>query len=105
MTTEDETREQGVEFGPLTEELKEESYPQEKSALLDEYGERAIELEDGEQTLDQILGPLGETTYNSAEDVMQDVIGNVSQEAIGRENYTDRGGGPPGEEDHDEESL
>ena len=64
MSSEDDTREQGVEFGPL-----------------------------------------GGKTYESAEDVIQDVVGNVSTEAVGRENYTDRGGGPPGEEQSDEESL
>ena len=105
MSSEDDTREQGVEFGPLMDDLEAETYPQEKDELLATYGDREVDLQDGAETLNDILGPLGGKTYESAEDVIQDVIGNVSTEAVGRDNYTDRGGGPPGEEQSDEESL
>lgn len=92
MTISDKTRKLGVQFGPLADDLKAEQYPIEKTKLVEEYGGREIELEDGNQTLGEILGPLGETTFQSGDDVMQGVIGNVSQEAIGRKNYSDRGG-------------
>lgn len=92
MPTDDESREQGVEFGSLADELENEEYPIEKSELLETYGDREIELQDGEQTLQEVLDPLGETTFESAEDVVQSVIGMVSDDAIGRKNYSDRGG-------------
>lgn len=105
MTSEDDSREHGVEFGPLADDLQSESYPQEKSELLSEYGAREVDLEDGTQTLQAVLGPLGGTTYSSAEEVMRGVVGNVDDGAIGRKNYTDRGGGRAGEEERAEESL
>jgi len=104
MPTDDQRREQGVEFGSLADDLESEEYPKSKEALLEEYGPAEVELEDGAQTLQEILGPMGETTYESAEDVMQDIIGNVSEEAVGRQNYTDRGGTTK-EGERNEESM
>lgn len=92
MPTSDESREQGVEFGSLADELENEEYPIDKSELLEAYGDREIELQNGGQTLKEVLDPLGETTFESAEDVTQSVIGMVDDEAIGRKNYSDRGG-------------
>ena len=92
MPTSDESREQGVEFGSLADELGNEKYPIDKSELLETYGDREIELQNGGQTLREVLDPLGETTFESAEDVTQSVIGVVDDEAIGRKNYSDRGG-------------
>ena len=40
MSSEDDTREQGVEFGPLMDDLEAEAYPQEKDQLLATYGDR-----------------------------------------------------------------
>lgn len=112
MPTDDERREQGVEFGPLADELTDEDFPLDNATLLEMYGEREIHLEDGSETLDNVLGPLGETTFDSADDVMQDVIGMVGDEAIGRKNYTDRGGVTSeddsrggAQDERDEESL
>lgn len=97
-------REQGVEFGSLAEDLKAEAYPLNKKELLAEYGPHEIDMEDGTHTLQNILGPMGEVTYESSEDIVQDVIGNVGQDAIGRKNYTDRGGTSSGGE-REEESF
>lgn len=104
MPTEDESREQGVEFGPLADDLENVEYPIRSAELLESYGDREITLQSGEQTLREVLDPLGEITFNSADDVTQRVIGLVDDEAIGREDYTDRGGMPP-EDDRSEESL
>lgn len=92
MTADDERREQGVEFGPLADDLEDAEYPMEKAELLDTYGDRTIALQDGEETLRSILGPLGAMTFDSADQVRQEVIGMVGDQAIGRKNYTDRGG-------------
>ncbi|ELZ28010.1 hypothetical protein C474_15954 [Halogeometricum pallidum JCM 14848] len=88
----DESREQGVEFGPLGDELADDEYPMSKEELLERYGDRELELENGSQTLREVLDPPGETTFDSADDVKQSVMSMVSDEAIGRKKYSDRGG-------------
>ncbi|AEN05793.1 hypothetical protein Halar_2110 [halophilic archaeon DL31] len=104
MTTDqdDNGREQGVEFGPLADDLEDEAYPIDLEAVLERYGDRELGLGDGTATLQTVLEPLGETTYESADDVRQSIIGMVSDEAIGRKNYSDRGGSTAAEEDTEE---
>lgn len=92
MSTDDDERKQGVEFGSLDEELENESYPISNEELREQYGDREIELQDGSQSLGEVLEPLGETTFDSADAVVQAVIGTVGDEAIGRKNESDRGG-------------
>lgn len=104
MVSEDEPREQGVEFGPLADDLENVEYPMSKAKLLETYGDRELELQDGQQTLREVLDPLGEMSFDSADDVIQRTIGMVSDDAIGRKNYTDRGG-EPSEDDRNEESV
>lgn len=104
MPTEEESREQGVEFGSLVGDLENEEYPMSSEELLEKYGDRTVELQDQDQTIRDIFGPIGEMTFESADDVTQFAIGTVSDEAIGRKGYTDRGG-MASEEERDEESL
>lgn len=93
MTDQNEdSREQGVEFGPLADELDDEEYPIDKEGLLERHGDRELKLEGDTTTLQEVLEAQGETTYESADDVRRSVIGMVSDEAIGRDNYSDRGG-------------
>ena len=94
MTTDqsDDSREQGVEFGSLAEELEDETYPLDKAELLERYGDHELVLEDDMTALGAVLEPLGEDEFESADDVRQSVLTMVSDEAIGRENYSDRGG-------------
>ncbi|MFC7770871.1 MULTISPECIES: DUF5789 family protein [Salinirubellus] len=100
----DDSREQGVEFGSLAEELEEEAYPIGKEELLDTYGDEEIVLEDDTQTLREVLEPLGEDEFESADDVRQSVMTMVGDEAVGRKNYSDRGGETDSPES-DEESV
>lgn len=104
MTSKDEPREQGVEFGQLAEDLEDAEYPMSKAELLETYGSHELELQDGQQTLRDVLDPVGETSFNSAEDVIQSTVGMVSDDAIGRKNYTDRGG-EPSDDERNEESV
>lgn len=93
MTIEhDNSRQQGVEFGALARDLEGEEYPMRNEALLDAYGSRQLELQDGSQSLRDVLEPLGETTFGSAADVVDAVVGMVGDEAIGRKYQSDRGG-------------
>lgn len=104
MPTDDENREQGVEFGSLGDDLERVEYPIDNERLLEQYGDREITLQGGEEPLREVLGPLGEITFESSDEVVQSVIGMVDDEAIGRKDYTDRGGMPP-EERENEESM
>jgi hypothetical protein len=101
----DDSREQGVEFGPLADELEDEEYPMDLETLLERYGDHELGLGDDTATLQTVLGAQGETTYESADDVHQSIIGMVSDDAIGRKNYSDRGGSTAAEEDSEEESV
>ena len=93
MTVEHEdSRQQGVEFGSLTEALENEEYPVCNEVLLEAYGDRELELQDGSQSLRDVLEPLGETAFDSSEAVIDAVVGMVSEEAIGRKYESDRGG-------------
>ena len=104
MPIDENSREQGVEFGPLAAELENTEYPIAKSDLLEAYGEYELQIQDANPTLDDLLEPIGETTYDSAREVVQEVVGMVGDEAIGRKGYTDRGG-MPSEDEKREESL
>lgn len=92
MTASDTHREQGVDFGGLVDDLAGESYPMGKAELVERYGDRKLDLEDGTRTLEEILGPIGEDSFESADAVIQSVIGMVGDAAVGRTEYTDRGG-------------
>lgn len=104
MTTDqdDDSREQGVELGPLADELDDEEYPIDLETLLERYGDHELGLGDDTVTLLTVLESQGEATYESADDVRQSIIGMVSDEAIGRKNYSDRGGSTEAEEDTEE---
>ena len=100
--TDEDSREQGVEFGPLVDELEDEEYPIDKETLLERYGDRELEMEDDTTTVRTVLEAQGETTYESSDDVRRSIIGMVSDEAIGREDYSDRGGSTESEEGTEE---
>lgn len=96
-----DTREQGVEFGRLWTELEDHDYPTTREELIEQYGEYELELDAGTETLEAVLGrqegEQDERQYESADAVRQAIVGMVGSEAVGRENYTDRGGSLPDE--------
>jgi len=93
-----ESREQGVEFGSLLTALENHDYPTTQEELLAEYGEETLDLADGEETLSSALAEreLAEEQdtieYESAADVHQAVLNMVGDRAVGRTDYSDRGG-------------
>lgn len=103
----DDTREQGIEFGTLAEDLEDESYPLSKEALLDEYGDHEIGLGDEQVPLREILSPEEEREFEDGESVRQAVFNMVGDEAVGRQGYSDRGGNPTDDIDKspDDESF
>ncbi len=99
-------REQGIDFGPLAEELPTLHYPIEKHELLRSYGSRKLDLANGETTLREILERDDEDAYEDVESIRQSILGLVGDEAVGRQEYTDRGGtAKVGDRDDEPESL
>ncbi|NUE03565.1 hypothetical protein HUB97_13835 [Halorubraceae archaeon YAN] len=87
-----DSREQGIEFGSLAEELEDESYPLSHDELLSRHGDRELELADSSTSLRDILGPENEQEYEDAESVRQAIFSMVGDDAVGRKGYSDRGG-------------
>jgi len=84
-------RDVGLEFGDLEEDLQTESFPLSKNELLDAYGDRAIHTENGDETIREILGQVGEETFDGPDEVHQTILTMVGEEAVGRTEYSDRG--------------
>lgn len=98
MADDSESREQGVELGDLDDDLATHDYPATAQELLDAYGEREIDLVDGTKRFGVVLAPyIHETegedqeTFDSAEEVRTAVLNLVGSDAVGREEYSDRG--------------
>jgi hypothetical protein len=66
------------------------TYPATSDDFIDNYGTHVIELQQGEETLGEVLSRLGSETYESPADVYAAVFSAVSHEAIGRRFYSDR---------------
>ncbi|MFP8889680.1 hypothetical protein ACLI4U_07895 [Natrialbaceae archaeon A-CW2] len=98
-----ESRERGVELGSLKADLEDHDYPISQDHLLEEHGD--IEVEMGEETasVEELIAPLNEDEYASYDEVEGSVMNMVSDDAIGRKNYSDRTPPAPGE-DRDEET-
>ncbi|XVH30396.1 DUF5789 family protein [Haloferacaceae archaeon DSL9] len=104
MSEPDDSRELGVEFGDLDDELEAHDYPATVDELVDEYGDYELELPGGEETFGEALGPYQEDPdeeFHDADEVRQAVLNMVGSEAVGRERYSDRGEDP----DEDAESF
>lgn len=84
-------REMGVDFGPLSDELDEHDYPVTGDELVAEYGDYELDLPGGAERFGEVLGPMGEQTFQDAEGVRQAVYNMVGVEAVGRPRYSDRG--------------
>lgn len=80
-------------------------YPATTTELISAYGDSEIRLQNGTETVGDILGRLGEETFQSSEAVKQALLGGVSHKAIGRRFYSDRDQYTPGEHGADPVSF
>jgi hypothetical protein len=87
-------REQGIDLGPLADELLAHEYPTTTDELVDEYGAYQIELQDGTRSAGEILGGRegANEAYESTAEVRRMICNLVGSDAVGREAYSDRGG-------------
>ena len=106
MTDEDDAREHGVEFGDIEDELESMDYPVDHETVIDRHGDAEIGLPKGSASLKEALEPLQdeEQTYQDADELTTMIKNMVGDEAVGREDYSDRGTSTEPDSD-DEESL
>lgn len=93
MVENEDSRAQGIEFGDLPGALESIEYPADVEAVREALGDHEIHLATGSTTLGEVLAPLDDETFESAEGVLDTVRNLVGDEAVGREEYTDRGAG------------
>lgn len=93
MADEDDTRQQGVEFGEFGDQMDALEYPIDHETLVDNYGDAEIGLPDGSTHLAELLAPLQDDgqTYQDAEELETMILNMVGDDAVGREGYSDRG--------------
>ncbi|MFO7833064.1 MAG: DUF2795 domain-containing protein [Halohasta sp.] len=83
---------------PRTEDaFVDHSYPASTAELVAAYGDSEITLPNGTETVGEILGRMGDDTYENSEAVSQALLTGVSHKAIGRRFYSDRDQFTPGE--------
>ncbi|WP_411964219.1 hypothetical protein [Haloferax sp. YSMS24] len=82
------------ELSPFFE--SEFDYPVTSDLVVEKAGDVPIEApdEDNSETIETILSRLGPETYASPGELYTTIIGNVSDDYIGRKFYDDRGGDP-----------
>jgi len=97
-------REQGIEFGSITDDLESESYPMSHEEVLDRYGDRELDLENGSTTVGEVLSEEMEREYQDAEGVRQAIFNMVGSAAVGRQHYSDRGGETPNEQEEEDDA-
>jgi len=87
-----------MRIAELSEYLETEfEYPIDQQSVIERIG--SVELDspdvDHPETVEAVVDPVGQETYESAEELFATIVGNVSDEYIGRKFYDDRGGNPP----------
>lgn len=92
------TRELGVDFGPLADQLRDHEYPTTSDELVAAYGDAILGLQRGEQTLREVFDPLPTESFDSVEQARSAIFNTVNDGAIGRKGYSDRTPPAPGEE-------
>lgn len=93
-----DTREQGIEFGQLREQLDSHTFPATGEEILSAYGDTELGLPNGTRTVREILGKResmesgsDDLRYESPDEVQQSIFNMIGSDAVGREDYSDRG--------------
>jgi hypothetical protein len=79
-----------MKFDCLDGCLERQQYPATSDELIAQHGDRTIELQNGTETVGEVLERLGDQTYDDASAVYTDLRTAVGHEAIGRRGYSDR---------------
>lgn len=85
--------------------LTDVDYPVTNETMIEQHGNRSLELADGTESLETVLLRLGPETYENADELRAALFTGVSQDAIGRRFYSDRDQHAPGEYGPDQLSF
>ncbi|WP_436346308.1 DUF5789 family protein [Natronorubrum sp. FCH18a] len=69
--------EQGEQLGDLDDALEEHEYPTTTDDLRGAYGDRTVETQGGSRTLEDVLEPVDNESYDSADDVRNRIQGLI----------------------------
>jgi hypothetical protein len=97
-------RHSGVEFGDLMSDLEDVEYPRSADDVIEQFGDREVTHANGSETVRELLEPVGDATYDSADGVRREMLNMIGEGSVGREEYTDRGVQTEGD-DFEEESF
>lgn len=92
-------------MGQAAEKIDAHSYPATTEELVEAYGELELELAGGSETFGDTIERLGEQTFENPEEVRLTTYSAVSEDAVGRQNYSDRDAPGLGENGHDQVSF
>ena len=101
---EDDSRTLGIDFGDLDEKLEEHDYPADADEIREEYGDEELDMSDRSVTLGEVLEGY-QDEFQGADGVRQAILTMVQDDAVGRENYSDRSSEAAGAQDSENESL
>lgn len=65
--------EPGQQLGDLDDALETQDYPTTTEALIEAYGDYEVETQGGWKSIDEVLAPAGNETYDSADDVRDQI--------------------------------
>ena len=85
--------------------LDDQKFPTTTDRLTESYGDTELALEDGSETLGEVLDRSGPETFHDPNQVLLTIYGGVSAEAVGRVGYSDRDPPPIGSRGPDLISL
>jgi hypothetical protein len=78
------------------EVINDHEYPATTEELIEEYGDRTLELPNGSETVGDVLARLESETFENPEEARFAVYSAVSDKAVGRVGYSDRDPTPVG---------
>ena len=76
--------------------IDDHDYPATTEELIENYGDRTLELPNGSETVGDVLARLESETFDSPEEARFAVYSAVSEDAVGRVGYSDRDPTPTG---------
>lgn len=76
--------------------IDDHEYPATTEELIENYGDRTLDLPNGSETVGDVLARLESETFDSSEEARFAVYSAVSEDAVGRVGYSDRDPTPVG---------
>ncbi|GAA5049455.1 hypothetical protein ACFFQF_24340 [Haladaptatus pallidirubidus] len=75
-----EDRAESGELGEFDQALEEQDYPLTGDELVSAFGDYEVESVDGTQSIEEVLGSADEKTYNSADEVRDDILNQLNRQ-------------------------